>query len=215
MKELILKLSDSECIKIIPDYDRDFKEVDYCCSFVKVYLSNEKDFRIGQESAGEVFEHFIRPLKKAIKNDLQLDISLNQNLGIMLNQYYQDKPSDFVQVSSIYHEGTHWIGLNYHLFSSFGDAKPQVSTWLYNDDNGDIILEVTKDYPWHFVFDEKDYDDLEYITYDEFMKDYKPLIQRVIPREVAIMWVEQLMEVYRGLFEKEEHFIRRSKEMGW
>lgn len=29
MKELLLKLSDSEFIKIIPDYGRDFKEIDY------------------------------------------------------------------------------------------------------------------------------------------------------------------------------------------
>lgn len=43
------------------------------------------------------------------------------------------------------------------------------------------------------------------------MTDYKPLIKRVIPHDVAIVLLDQLMEVYKCLFETEEDFIRRSK----
>ena len=47
------------------------------------------------------------------------------------------------------------------------------------------------------------------------MKYYKPLIHRVIPREIAIEWLKQAMEIYRGLFSSEENYIQACKENNW
>ena len=220
MKELLLKLSTFEFIKIIPDYDRDFKEIDYCCNLIKVYfLYSNKTLRIGQDSAGELFEHILGLLKKSINNNLQLHESITKNLGFMENQYYHILPhekNEFFMVQTQTEKTSYWIGSRYEMWTTYADANPHVNTWLYNNSKADIIFEVTKFYKWSTQeYDPEDLEDPEYITYDEFMKDYKPLIQRVIPRDVAIEWVEQLMKVYKGLFEKEEDFIRRCKEMGW
>ncbi len=47
------------------------------------------------------------------------------------------------------------------------------------------------------------------------MKHYEPLIRRVIPREVAVEWLDQAMKVYRMLFTAEEDFIAECKRNNW
>ena len=213
MNELIFKLSESEFIKVMPECNIAFEKVDYCCSEITAYfIDKNKQLKIGQQTAGEFFESFIKKIKKVINNDLQLHESLTYNLGFMQNQYYQDK-SGFSMVSTIHRSKPYWVGFNYSVWSTYGDANPLVSTWLHNDLNGNIIFEATKDYPWHFIELEGEPDSLEFITYDEFMKDYKPLIHRIIPRDVAITWLEQAMKAYRGLFKDEKDFIRACNEM--
>ncbi len=214
MKKIIFKLSELEYFKIITKNNIDFNKIDRCCSELKVYFINEQQICIGQGSAGEIFEHFITCLKKAVDKKLHLHESLTQNLGFMQNQYYQDK-TGFIQVSTPNDSSPYWVGFDYEIFSAYGESNPHVSTWLYNNLNGNIILEVAKDYPWHFIMLEGDPEDPEFITYDEFMKDYKPLIHRVIPRDVAITWLDQAMKVYRKFFSSEENYIRACKENKW
>ena len=130
----------------------------------------------------------------------------------MQNQYYQDK-SGFFMVLKIDRVKPYWIGFDYNIWSTYGDANPLITTWLYNDENNNIIIEMTRDYPWHFIELDSPSEDPDYITYEEFMKDYKPLIYRVIPRYVAITWLEQVMKVYRGLFKTEQDYIRALQEL--
>jgi len=216
MKDLILNLSDLELIKIIPDDDINFNEMNMCCDEVKAYFINEYKLRVGQDVAGDFFESFIRKLKKAINNKLQLHESLIKNLGFMQNEYYhepsRDKPC-FIKILSKSGESKFWVGLNYQIWETFADANPYVSTWLYNDDDENIIFEVTKNYKWHFTILEGVSEDPEFETYEEFMKKYKPLIHRVIPRDVAIEWLKQLMNVYKDFFSTEEDYIRAYKEL--
>lgn len=215
MKELIFKLSESEFIKIITKNNNDFSEADLCCTELLVYFINEhKQILVGQQSLSEIFEPFITCFKKAIGGNLQLHESLKRNLGFMQNQYYQDK-TGFIRVPTSNGSSTYWVGFDYEICSAVDDVNLHVSTWLYNDTSGNIILEITKDYPWHFILLDGEPEDLDFVTYDEFMKDYKPLIHRVIPRDVAIAWLEQAMEVYRGFFSSEENYIRACKENNW
>ena len=79
----------------------------------------------------------------------------------------------------------------------------------YSIDN----FEVTKFYKWSMQ--EDDLDDPEFETYDEFMKNFKPLIHRIIPHNIAVQWLEQSMKVYRGFFSTEENYLRAYKELNW
>ena len=205
MKELILKLSEFERIKIISDKDLDFENISLLCNKLKVYFCDKIDVLIGKETADEIFEPFITCLKKSIEGKLRLHESLTQNLGIMQNEYYQNKPG-FFQVPTPNSSSTYWVGFNYDLFSSFGDGITPVTTWLYNDKDNNIILEVTKDYRWHFMQLEDAPEKSEFIAYEDFMKDYKPLIHRTIPRDIAVKWLKDVMKIHKSLFISEENY---------
>jgi hypothetical protein len=211
MNELIFKLSELECIKISTEHHVDFAEIDYCCGDAKMYFVNQQQLRICQETVGLIFEAWISRLNKVINSKLFLHESLIQNLGLMWNQKFQKKSNNFFMTSTTDGKSSYWIGLNYEVGGTFNDANPYVTTWLYNDNAGDIILEVTPFYKWSMQ--EQEPEDPDFISYDEFVKNYKPLIHRVVPRDVAMVWLEQAMKVYRGFFKDEKDFIRACNEM--
>ena len=205
MTELIFKISENKFIKIVPDYDLDFNKVTMCDD-LKVYFVNERQLRIGQQSAGLIFDDFIECLKKAIHHKLQLHESLIHNLGFMENEYsheYSHKNPGFIMISSPSGESSYWVGSNYNIWRTFADANPYVNTWMYNDHEGNIIFEVTKFYKWSMQ--EDDLDDLNFITYEEFMKDYKPLIHCIISHDVAIKWLEQAEKWYKIIYDNEQN----------
>ena len=82
-----------------------------------------------------------------------------------------------------------WVGERYLVWST--SCKYNISTWLYIK-NEKIILEITPDYPWTFV-DPKSGEN--YITYDEFIKNYKPYVIREISREIAQQWLDKTAEL--------------------
>ena len=218
MNKLIFKLSENELIQITADNNIDIEKIDYCCDDVNAYFlsNNEEQLYIGQDSAGLLFEAFIGVLKKAIDGKLQLDESLTQDLGLMANEYFRDLSREnpkFVKVSTPDGSSRYWIGLNYEIWDVSGGADHYVNTWLYNDHNNNIIFKVTKLYKWSFREDEPE--DPSFIIYDEFMKDYKPLIHRIIPRDVAIQWLEQAMKIHRGFFSTEENYQNLCKMLKW
>jgi len=219
MRELVLKLLEFDYIKIVPENNLKFEDIDYCCGNLFAYFVNNQILRIGQETPGEFFEPFIENLKKTIHGKLLLHDSLVKNLGFMINEYYHaEYPRDkntFVEVVGSNGKTRFWVGLNYQVWTTFADADLHVSTWLYNNTNGDIVLEVTPDYKWHFSVLEGKPEDPNFVTYEEFMKDYNPLLRRVIPREIATEWLDQAMKAYRGFFSTEENYINRCKKLGW
>ncbi|MBV8661184.1 MAG: hypothetical protein JO129_03515 [Candidatus Dependentiae bacterium] len=214
MNELICKLSDLESIKIATCDNIDFKKVDFCCSEVKAYFIGEQELCIGLQTTGEFFEPLIRNLKKTIENKLQLHESIIQDLGFMGNEYSHTLPnknSKFFMVPSPSGESTYWIGSRYQVWETYADTTPHVKTWLYNDYNGNIILEVTPLYTWYMR--ERKANNLNFITYKNFMKNYKPIIQRTIPRELAIEWLNEVTKIYRGFFKKESNFIQEYNDI--
>lgn len=210
MSKLIFTLSECESIKITTS---NFNTIDYCCSEMQAYFLNEQQLLcIGQDTAGGFFESFITKLKTAIDRNLQLHESLTQNLGFMYNEKRQGKQG-FFMIKASDNKSIYWVGANYKIWSTYTTTKPILSTWLYNDYEGNIIFEITKNYKWSAYPDEPE--DPNFVTYDEFMKDYKPLIHRVIPRDVAIQWLEQAMKIYRGIFKSEEDYVHACKENNW
>ena len=218
MNELICKLTEFESLKMIVEDNINFNQIDFCCSEFQVYFLNKKNLQlcIGEQTAGIFFEAFIKRLKESINNKLQLHKSIVKNLGFMENEYCHEFPHEkpeFIMVQTSDGTSNYWIGSNYEIWKTYTGTNPMVTTWMYNDLDDNIILEVTPLYKWSFLPD--DLEDPEFETYDEFIKKFKPLIHRVIPREIAIEWLEQSMKVYRGFFSTEENYIRACKENNW
>lgn len=214
MNELILRLSDLEYIKIMTRDGVAFTEVDYCCGEIVMYyfLQNNK-ICIGEQTAGLFFTALIKRMIKVIEYHLQLDSSILENLGILENEYCHELPyigSKFVMISIKDSHETYWVGEKYALCNTYNTTNPKLSTWLYHDKQK-ILLEVTPLYKWSFIPD--DLDDPDFITYDEFMKNYKPLIHRVIPHQIAVQWLDQLMQAYRSLFTNEQNFLAACDEI--
>ncbi len=218
MNNTIFRLSEYESIKVTTEDNVNFDQVDYCCTELEAYLFNkqEQQFCIGQATAADFFLGLIPALSKSLTNNLQLHESIKQNLGFMENKYCHEIPnysSDFIMIPSRDNSTTYWVGSNYQIWSTYNTAKPMLDVWLYNNHAGEIIFEITPTYKWSFFPD--DPSDPDFITYDEFMKNYQPILQRIIPHEVATQWLDQAMKTYRTFFETEEKYLNACKENGW
>ena len=217
MKELVLKLSQTESIQILPEMGLDFEDVDHCCGeIIAIFVNDDNGLVIGEDTASDLFAACIIRLQKALNNELGLHPSIKQNLGFMENQYCHQIPhvsSDFVKILSRTGESLYWVGSDYHVWSAYTTTKPMVATWLYNDEQGNIIFEVTPLYRWSFFPDEPE--DPDFVTYEEFMQNYKPLWNRVIPRDIAIIWLEQMIKTFRSICKSEELYEDKRQFFGW
>lgn len=74
----------------------------------------------------------------------------------------------------------------YWLFSTSNDLQ----TWIYTI-NKRIIIEISPSYPWHYL-DPKDDEPFE--TFEQFMKNYKPIAIHEISKETAQEWLKQAQD---------------------
>lgn len=180
-------LNSSESITI---HITDTLEVLHPYSAVEVtFVSKTKRYILSVDSIVEVFKLFCHKLIYALDNKACLHSSIAEDIGYLWNEDLQEKPG-LAYVTK--ENANYWIGLHYLLWSTPGFIRPLLDTWIYNNSQGEIILEITPTYLWHFR-DPKP--DEEYISYDEWIKNYKPLLIRTIPREQAIMWQKQTKDV--------------------
>src|SRR3990167_1546125 len=136
-------------------------------------------------------------LQEAIGELLVLHKSISEDIGILWNMELNGNSG----MSYIEYEGQQfWVGEKYLLWSTPSKCNTNLSTWLYNDKNGNIIFEVTPTYHWHYSDPEPD--DKDYIPYEQFIKSYKPLCVKIIPKDVASKLLEQIDEFLKGLEEK-------------
>ena len=133
-------------------------------------------------------------LRRALNNNLEKHPSITHNIGYLWNEELAEKPGlTYTQL-----EGTdHWVGIQNLLWSTTAQIRPVVSAWLYNNATGDIVFEVTPTYPWHFS--EPTDADKDYMEYEDFMKDYKPLLIRTISTEVAQQWLVQAQDLLKHI----------------
>lgn len=114
--------------------------------------------------------------KKLINGTNILDLSINSDLGFEYNECY-NKGITFKYFKDCWFEG------NRHK-----QIRPYYDSWLYNDKDGNIIFEITPFYPGHSV-NKKTFPDR--IPYKEWIKDYKPIIKVMIPKENVKQWIKQ------------------------
>lgn len=118
-------------------------------------------------------------LEFAIDNKLELDKSMKLDIGYLWNEILHNN------------DLSDWPGEKYLLWSS---KKGLSTTWLYNK-NGKIYLEISPTYKWHSLKPKKN--DKDYITYKEFIKNYKPIAIIEIDKEVAKKWLIQTNELLK------------------
>lgn len=149
---------------------------------VAFYLRSKKYIVYTNDYIVEALVTLNNLLKRAIADKLQLHESINKDIGFLWNEVLQDKGEMFpaYQLGGI----EHWVGEKYLLWSVPG----KYSTWLYQR-GSEIFLEITPVYPWHFS-EPKPTD--QYYSYEEFIKNYKPLAVVEISKETAQRWLQQI-----------------------
>ena len=121
-------------------------------------------------------EPFAARLQKVLNNKLLLALPINKGIGYVFNQYLSGNMRGFS------------MGEIYLLWSPPDKIQPNVQTWLYNGQHGDIVLYITENYFWTYC--DKSQGE-NYITYSEFMKNYKPTFSCIIPHQTARQWLAQ------------------------
>lgn len=150
-------------------------------------LFHEKNYSllIGRDISINIAEQFISLFTKAINKCLVLDESC-YNIGRLDNEYDSSvwiyKDENRISIKKDGHDN--WIGEQYRLCV----YKERVS-WLYNDQYGNIILEVT---PWFNVRKYKNQ-----VVYEKWIKNYKPILKRTIAPEIAQKWIQQMEVLLR------------------
>ncbi len=132
-------------------------------------------------------------LDKILNQNFKLHPSINKDIGLLWSDELLDKPG--LEYNMI--EGRpYWVGLSHSLLSSSENDPQLTHTWLYLDWNDNIIFEVTPSYPWTFGRKPKTKKEkAEYITYEEFVKSYKPLVKIELSKEIAQQWLKQANEM--------------------
>lgn len=129
----------------------------------------------------DTLEHFKMRIQAALKGDLEIDRKRFTNIGYTWNQ----------ELYSVEKKTTSWIGECYLCFSTAQGPE----TFIYSD-NGIIYIEIIPTYPWLFG---KRPLGIRKVTFSQFLKNYKPLVQTILPREQATVWLTQIDSVLKSL----------------
>lgn len=178
MKQIMLTISEYEYLEVIPDAT----QKDQCCCFCDVYYINKKtdtSIRFGYDYLSSLI-YFITQdgyINKLINNEMI--IATNADLGFIWNEYYNGNINTKEALKYCF------------ISNSHKQIRPYFNSWLYNDHDNNIIFEITPFYPWHNVTEEK-YKD--FITYEKWIKDYKPTIKTKISKKNIKQWSKQIIK---------------------
>ena len=207
MNKNILNFNLNEKSRFAFVFEQPFEELTLC-SDVRVDLLNTKTYHLSNDCLQHNLAILIYFLKHGLDNKLQLHSSIRQDLGYLWNEKLADSSEVELYYATL--EGRkYWVGKDYILFDTPDSFKESLTTWMYNDASGEIVIEITPSYRWHF--DDPDPNDSSYITYDEFMKDYKPILLLKIPKHIAEAWLKQAQDLLRIV---QTNIARTSAKMG-
>jgi hypothetical protein len=196
IKESILIIDEAHCLKIKFDCEK-AKLTPW--SFIEIVLHNNKDstqYILYSDCIMGILEPFISLLKKLDNQQLELPNSFAIDIGLLWDkELHAESQPDFKGF------GQQWAGLKFLLCETPGNADLVSSTWLFNK-NGSMFLEITPGYKWHH-FDPKPGE--QYIAYADFMKQYKPIGNFGLSKNIVLQWlnqVEELLNIVKANYEK-------------
>lgn len=99
----------------------------------------------------DCFIFLIQQLKELLLLGLNNELTLDPTIGSI--GYSWNK-----LLHKIDNNQFEWTWQHYLLWETPGNIYPNLATWLYNDSEKNIILEITPVYPWHFTDSEADQD---------------------------------------------------------
>jgi hypothetical protein len=198
---IIFKLSDTE--RIVLSLKESIDRI-HCCYWADIfYVQNNTHYLLMHEVVRYSMDCFVGSLKKVLSNQLKLHPSieiygsLKKDIGYIFNEQRYGNSKNVIEELEEIEEGkkyTIWVGYKYMVWAK------DVVLWMYNDDVGNIFLEITPCFPGKPTY----FDVNESLTneekenlakYNQWIKGYKPLLIRKVSREIAQQWLIQANKV--------------------
>lgn len=173
-------ISDKEYIKVVVDEIKD--EDCEVCSECEIFYVNENinTYIFMTKTALSDFCYFLGQselIPRLIDNKKFLDRTIFGDPGIECNKMFNRKKNNYDPFP-------------YHLF-----GRNETSSWLYNDKDGNIVLSINPFYPYTH---EKN----KLVSYNDFMKTYKVLVETIIEKENIEKWINQALHLKKTLIHK-------------
>lgn len=173
--------------RIVIDIDEPIQELNYYSQGVCFFVSNNDMYSMGKDTVRYNVQCLRNKIFKALNNQLQLHESITKDIGYLYNQDQQKRPGLIHDTDK---DGESWVGYRYYLWGV------NLITWIYNDKNGDIILEITPRFPgkpkYKWQKEPFSKEEIEnFAWYEEWIKQYQPFLTRTITRETAEKWAQQ------------------------
>lgn len=177
MNPIHLKISNDEYLQVTIDpLDKDGCLSCCYCDIEYINNKNQSSIKFGYDYISSFcyfisdYQHIPMLINGEMKKQPDLDLGLNWN------EYYEGK---------IISKGH----LKYSFVSnSHKKVRPYFDSWLYNDQSGNIILEITPFYPWHNTTKRTN---PEKKFYSSWIRGYKPTVKTIIPKENIEQWITQ------------------------
>jgi hypothetical protein len=177
INQIHFKINEKE--KIITSLKYPLDEIDCCDNGILILkLKNNKKI-LFNDALYYGIQKLCVMLQKTLQYQLLIDESIT-DIGYLYNEEIQNKSGLFYTQL----EGRKfWIGRMYHLWT-----YKDITTWIYNDNDQNIIFEVTPIYPGNFSTSKKA---ANIILYNDWIKTYKPYFIGIIAKEIAEQWIEK------------------------
>lgn len=191
-------------LSIVIDLEEPIENV-HCCYHAPIVLLDNNQKTILSDTVVQDNVHSLQNLlMKVLNSSLKLHKSITKDIGYLENEYYDLHFNNMLKdnLDLFYKQlngGDFWIGEDYKLWGC--DSS---SSWLYNDEQGNIIFEVTSVYPGRFGDSEKQ----NYaISYEKWLKNYMPQLITAIDRNIAQQWLEKVNHLSKQIEKniKREH----------
>ena len=179
MKTSKYMISDTQYLQINLECIND-DECKICAQIDIDYIDEEKNIciKFGNEALSDFCYKILESgfIKKLINGEMTIDSSITDDLGFECNQYFNGIKKKSIVINYLF-------GSNDHK-----QIRPYFNSWMYNDKDGNVIFEITPFYPWHY---ETKKSCPEKISYKKWIKDYKPVIKTIVPKENLKKWIKQ------------------------
>ncbi|MBT3456320.1 hypothetical protein HN446_04605 [bacterium] len=191
-KFITLILNDNQKIKILVSNKK--KPILWSDRGYIIFEEKDRKLRIySNKFIGCALDDFLRILISAENRRLGLHKSINQDIGYLYNQFGENR-GEFATI-----EGS-WIGLMYSVFDT-----ENTKTWIYNEKNK-IVIEVTPAYEWYLLEPEDRAEYPDFVEYDEFIKDYKPILKTYIDKSTANEWIKIIKKAQKDIIIEGQYF---------
>lgn len=193
---LSLTLNQNVCLQVITDVE-DNSFINLYNTYMSVHLNYKNELRcLGKKKVGYDLYYIAERIEGCLNLQRYIPSVLGQNvdLGLLWHQHWQKIA--IAEDSGNPLPSWKWPGMELYFLENKGSGFDSCITWLYNDDKGQIVMQVNNIYPW--FFEEASSPDLA-ISYDDWLPQYKILYKTVISKDVAQKWVKDLHGLYSML----------------
>lgn len=196
--EIVFPLNESE--NIVMRLEKSLDEANDYTNASLFITHGEDEYYLGNDKIWFLSLSLRDTLTPALINEFELHESVIE-IGYDFNESLQNKP-DIVKEEL---KGCDvWVGLKHFAF-----AGNDLVGWVYAR-NGELFFQVTPVYTGSgFAPITGEYcpakDGDQIAPYEQWIKDYRPLISRVISKDIAYQWLEQVRDIIEIM---EDHNMR-------